>query len=160
MNIKFVVGGLAVIGALYFGSDIYWQHQFEEQTRDRLKNFTMSQEMQDAMRGLPIKADILNQYPNIFFYMTLTQDIPRETEALVKTTMSANSQKLACGYFTKIQSQDEKNNDKTKAIVNVLEEDKVSMTYIAKTRMGHVLLEYKQVLSECPEFNTLKQSID
>ena len=159
MNIKFVVGGLAVIGALYFGSDIYWQHQFKEETRTNLKNFSMSQEMQDATRGLPIKADILNQYPNIFFYMTLTQDIPRETEALVKSTLSANSQKFACGFFAKIQNQGEKNKDKTKAIVNVIEEDKVTMTYIAKTRMGQVLLEYKQVLSQCPEFNSLKQSV-
>ena len=119
----------------------------------------MNQEMLDATRGLPIKADILNQYPNIFFYMTLTQDIPRESEALVTTTLSANSQKFACGFFAKIQNQGEKNKDKTKAIVNVIEEDKVTMTYIAKTRMGQVLLEYKQVLSQCPEFNSLKQSV-
>ncbi len=30
MNIKFVVGGVVVIGALFLGTEIYWKKQFEQ----------------------------------------------------------------------------------------------------------------------------------
>ncbi|WP_277606342.1 hypothetical protein [Acinetobacter sp. NIPH 2699] len=35
----------------------------------------------------------------------------------------------------------------------------VVMTYIVKNRLGSVLMEHKQVLSQCPEFLSLKQSL-
>lgn len=159
MNIKFVVIGVAVIAALYFGTEKYWQHEFEEQERNILKNLAFTPEMLNASKGLPIKGDILNQYPNIFFYMSFTQDFPQGTEATIKPKLLENSQKLACGPFSKLYQQDNKYNDKAKAIISVIEKDNVAMTYIVKNRLGSVLMEHKQVLSQCPEFQLLKTSI-
>ncbi|HBO71210.1 MAG TPA: hypothetical protein DD639_02255, partial [Acinetobacter sp.] len=64
-----------------------------------------------------------------------------------------------CSYFSEVSDQDDKYKDRAKAIVNVIEEDNITMTYIAKNRLGDILLEHKQVLSQCPEFINLKQSI-
>lgn len=157
MNIKFVVIGLVIIGALFYGTEKYWQHEFEEIARNGLKNLTYTQDMQEAMKGLPIKADILNQYPNLFFYVDFTQDIPAQSEAMIKSKLLENSQKIACQLFSRLPAQD--NKDKAKAAVNVIEEDNVTMTYIVRARFGKVLMEHKQVLTQCPEFQTLKQSI-
>ncbi|MCH7315162.1 hypothetical protein [Acinetobacter sp. ANC 3882] len=159
MNFKFVVGGVAIIAALYFGTEKYWQYEFEEQERNSLKNLAITPEMQTASKGLPIKSDILNQYPNIFFYMNFTQDLPQEAEAFIKPKLLENSQKLACGYFSQLPQQDNKYKDKAKAVVSVIEQDNVVMTYIVKNRLGNVLMEHKQVLSQCPEFQVLKLSI-
>lgn len=157
MNIKFVVVGLLIIGGLFFGTEKYWQHEFEETARNGLKNLSYTADMQDTLKGLPIKADILNQYPNLFFYVDFTQEIPAQAEALIKTKLMENSQKMACQIFSKLPELE--NKDKAKAIVNVIEEDNVAMTYIIKARFGKVLMEHKQVLVECSEFQLLKQSV-
>lgn len=159
MNIKFITIGLVIIGALYFGTEKYWQHEFEEQQRNELKSLTFDEKMQEEIRGLPIKGDILNQYPNIFLYMSFTADLPKNIETQIKSKLAENSQKLICRYFSEVSDQDDKYKDHAKAIVNVIEEDNITMTYIAKNRLGDILLEHKQVLSQCPEFINLKQSI-
>jgi hypothetical protein len=81
MNIKFITIGLVIIGALYFGTEKYWQHEFEEQQRNELKSLTFDEKMQEEIRGLPIKGDILNQYPNIFLYMSFTADLPKNIDS-------------------------------------------------------------------------------
>ncbi len=50
MNIKFVVGGLLVIAALFFGTEKYWEHEFQEQARTYLKQVHMDAEDQTATR--------------------------------------------------------------------------------------------------------------
>ena len=40
MNIKFVVGGVVVIGALFLGTEIYWKKQFEQKARDDFKSLS------------------------------------------------------------------------------------------------------------------------
>ncbi|MCY6411805.1 hypothetical protein QTA56_06575 [Acinetobacter sp. VNH17] len=157
MNVKFVVVGLLIIGGLFYGTEKYWQHEFEETARNGLKNFSYTPEMKDAMKDLPIKADILNQYPNLFFYVDFTQEIPAQAEAIIKTKLMENSQRIACQVFSRLPEKEDK--DKAKAIVNVIEEDNVAMTYIVKARFGKVLMEHKQVLTQCPEFQLLKQSV-
>jgi len=96
MNIKFITIGLVIIGALYFGTEKYWQHEFEEQQRNELKSLTFDEKMQEEIRGLPIKGDILNQYPNIFLYMSFTADLPKNIETQIKSKLAENSQKLIC----------------------------------------------------------------
>ena len=159
MNIKFITIGLLIIGALYYGTEKYWQHEFEEQERNELKRLVFDEKMQEEIKDLPIKGDILNQYPNIFLYMSFTADLPKNIEVQIKSKLAENSQKLICSYFAEVSDQDDKYKDRAKAIVNVIEEDNITMTYIAKTRLGDVLLEHKQVLAQCPEFINLKQSI-
>ncbi len=100
MNIKFITIGLVIIGALYFGTEKYWQHEFEEQQRNELKSLTFDEKMQEEIRGLPIKGDILNQYPNIFLYMSFTADFPKNIETQIKSKLAENSQKLICRYFS------------------------------------------------------------
>ncbi|USA47333.1 hypothetical protein NDN11_04200 [Acinetobacter sp. C26M] len=159
MNIKFITIGILIIGALYFGTEKYWQHEFEEQQRNELKNLVFDEKMQEEIKELPIKGDILNQYPNIFLYMSFTIDLPRDIETQIKSKLAENSQKLVCSYFSEVSDQDDKYKDRVKAIINVVEQDNITMTYIAKNRLGNTLLEYNQVLSQCPEFISLKQSI-
>ena len=123
MNIKFITIGLIIIGALYFGTEKYWQHEFEEQQRNELKSLTFDEKMQEEIRGLPIKGDILNQYPNIFLYMSFTADLPKNIETQLKSKLAENNQKLICSYFSEVFDQDDKYKDRAKAIVNVIEDN-------------------------------------
>ena len=50
MNIKFITIGLVIIGALYFGTEKYWQHEFEEQQRNELKSLTFDEKMQEEKK--------------------------------------------------------------------------------------------------------------
>ena len=78
MNIKFVVGGVVVIGALFLGTEIYWKKQFEQKARDDFKSLSFLKPMNDAMAkaNLPLKVDALNHYPHVLVYADFTQDLP------------------------------------------------------------------------------------
>ncbi len=164
MNVKFVVGGLAVIGTLFLGNELYWGHKFEQQAREDFKKIGITPDMQAAMGSMPLKVDVLNQYPNIHYYMNFTRDIPESDIDFNNSkyyVFKQTSNALSCGYFNHIMSMesDSKYKDKSKAVIKVVEQDKVTISHTIKDRRGEVLYEQKQVLSECPNFATLKQSV-
>ena len=164
MNIKFVATGLIIIGALFWGTEIYWAKQFEQQARDHFKSMAFIQQMNEAMSraGYPIKVDALNQYPHVLVYVTLTEPM---TENVNRDDLRGEMEKahhqMTCGYFDYIQEKEasDKYKDIGKGVVKVIEEDQPATTYFFKTYDGNVLYEKKQILSECSEFFKLKQSI-
>ncbi|HCL58715.1 MAG TPA: hypothetical protein DHW80_02770 [Acinetobacter sp.] len=152
MNIKFVVVGLLVIAGLFFGTEKYWEHEFQQQARDNLKQVHMDAQTKQRLEnsGLPISGDILNQYPNIITYMKLTT----LADDQLSTEIQKHVQQLGCMQVDQLQGQEP---DLVKAYIVVLEEDQVASTYTIQNKFGKPVFEYKQVLSECPNFTKLRQ---
>ena len=152
MNIKFVVVGLLVIAGLFFGTEKYWEHKFQQQARDNLKQVHMDAQTQQRLEnsGLPISGDILNQYPNIITYMKLTtfadNQLPAEIQSHVR--------QLGFMQVDQLQGQEP---DLLKSYITVLEEDQVSSSYTIQNKFGKAVFEHKQILADCPNFMTLSQ---
>lgn len=165
MNIKFVSVGILIIAGLFFGNEYYWKKQFEQRAREDYQSFVSISKINDTIErvGLPIKLDALNHYPHILVYTNITQALPRSvTQERLRTEFKKISHGLSCGYFEYIHQKEaeDKYKDITQGIVTVVEKDQVAITTIYKNYLGEVLYENKQVLAQCPEFITLKQSID
>ncbi|WP_291374232.1 hypothetical protein [Acinetobacter sp. UBA6720] len=164
MNIKFVAVGLVIIGVLFGGTELYWKKQFEQQARDHFKNISFVQSVNEAMArtNLPLQVDALNQYPHTLVYVNLTQNLPASVDqADLMTQMEKLHHQMSCGYFDYLQQKEaeDKHKDFGKAVVTVVEEDQLAISYILKNKQGKVWYEQKQILSQCPEFIELKQSI-
>ena len=165
MNIKFVVGGVVVIGALFLGTEIYWKKQFEQKARDDFKSLSFLKPMNDVMAkaNLPLKVDALNHYPHVLVYADFTQDLPNTVnKTAMQAEMRSASHQMSCGYFDYVREKEatEKYKDVGQGIVTVVEEDQLAMTHIFKSRLGEVMHEQKQILSQCPEFIELKKSVE
>lgn len=152
MNIKFVVGGLLVIAGLFFGTEKYWEHEFQEQARTYLKQVHMDEKTKQRLEssGLPISGDILNQYPNIITYLKLTTLADDQLSPEIK----AHVQQIGCMQVEQLQGQEP---DLVKAYLAVFEEDQVSSTYTIQNKFGKPIFEHKQILTDCPNFMTLRQ---
>jgi hypothetical protein len=152
MNIKFVVIGLLVIAGLFFGTEKYWEHKFQQQARDNLKQVHMDAQTQQRLEnsGLPISGDILNQYPNIITYMKLTTLADNQLPAEIQNHV----RQLGCMQVDQLQGQEP---DLVKAYIKVLEEDQVSSSYTIQNKFGKAVFEHKQILADCPNFMTLRQ---
>jgi len=152
MNIKFVVGGLLVIAGLFFGTEKYWEHTFQQQARDNLKQLHMDAQTKQRLEnsGLPISGDILNQYPNIITYMKLTT----LADDQLPTQIQTHVQQLGCMQVDLLKGQEP---DLVNAYAVVLEEDQVAYTYTIQNKFGKALFEHKQILADCPNFMALRQ---
>ena len=161
MNIKFVFWGLVIIGGLLFGNELYWKKQFEDQARDYFKSMKLPDS--EALRALPVKGEILNQYPNIHLYMNYTQTLPSSVniESAKHSVFEPVSNQMFCGFFEFMQREEADRKDKYRAegVVTVVEEDNVTMTMNIKDKLGQTLFEKTQKLSECPEFIALKNTV-
>ena len=152
MNIKFVVVGLLVIAGLFFGTEKYWEHTFQQQARDNLKQLHMDAQTKQRLEnsGLPISGDVLNQYPNIITYMKLTT----LADDQLPTQIQNHVQQLSCMQVDQLQSLE---SDLVKAYLAVFEEDRVSSTYTIQNKFGKAVFEHKQILADCPNFMKLRQ---
>ncbi len=116
----------------------------------------------EALRALPVKGEILNQYPNIHFYVNYTQTLPSSLniESAKYSVFEPVSNQMFCGFFEFVQREetDRKYKYRAKGIVTVVEEDDVTMTMNIKDKLGQSLFEKTQKLSECPEFIALKNT--
>ena len=152
MNIKFVVVGLLVIAGLFFGTEKYWEHTFQQQARDNLKQLHMDAQTKQRLEnsGLPISGDVLNQYPNIITYMKLTTLADDQLPIQIQNHV----QQLSCMQVDQLQSLE---SDLVKAYLAVFEEDRVSSTYTIQNKFGKAVFEHKQILGDCPNFMKLRQ---
>ncbi len=121
--------------------------------------------MNDAMAqaNLPMKIDALNHYPHVLVYVDFTQDLPNTVnQTEMQAEMRSASHQMSCGYFDYVREKEatEEYKDVGQGIVTVVEEDQLAMTHIFKSRLGEVVYEQKQILSQCPEFIELKKSIE
>ena len=148
MNIKFVIAGLVIIAGLFGGTELYWQHEFQQQARETLKNIRMDDTMRQQIKstGLPIEGDILNQYPNIITYMYLTEFNGNQVPDAIKN----NVNQLGCSILDKLKGQEP---DLVDAYLTVYKDDKVTATYIIQNKFRQEIYQTKQTLTECPNFN-------
>ncbi|MEG2693298.1 MAG: hypothetical protein RR966_01990 [Acinetobacter sp.] len=148
MNLKFVIVGLLIIAGLFWGTEKYWQHEFQQQARQTLKNIRMDDALRQQISntGLPIEGDILNQYPNIITYLYLTEFNGKQVPDSIKNNVNL----LGCSILEKLKGQEP---DLIDAYLTVYKEDKVTSTYIIQNKFKKEIYQTKQMLAECPNFN-------
>lgn len=153
MNIKFVFVGLLVIAGLFWGTEKYWQHEFQQQARDTLKSIRMDDTMRQQISntGLPIEGDILNQYPNIITYMYLKEF----NEKQIPDSIKSNVNQLGCSILDKLKGQEP---DLVDAYLTVYKEDKVTSTFIIQNKFRQEVYQTRQLLSDCPNFNVMAEA--
>lgn len=70
MNIKFVLGGLFIIGALIFFNDWNYKNTLEEKFRETGKSLNTDSGLSTSIEGYSVDAKLLNQYPHLIVNMT------------------------------------------------------------------------------------------
>lgn len=162
MNIKFVIIGLVIIAALWFGNEHYSAKKFQEQVRNGLKNIKIDAQMENEMKrsGLPLKMDILNHYPKITHYYDIDVLLPSEQAQQIRTQMQQEINEQPCRYINNHPNltNDTKYHDYYNAYKTVLEEDNVSMTIIVRDKNKQKIAEATQELAKCSVFLTPPKS--
>ena len=79
MNIKFVVVGLLVIAGLFFGTEKYWEHKFQQQARDNLKQVHMDAQTQQRL-GCGLLAEGIMNHLTVQETVKVTQRFPDQNE--------------------------------------------------------------------------------
>ena len=139
--------------ALYFGYPKYQDYRFTEQVRENMRTETVNIK---ALEGLPIKAEVDNNYPQIEMRFKFKDVAYDDLNAAIKKTMRQEVKSLACRNLKNIEGQ---NHQLIKAKTKILEEDKVSIRIIVRGQAGKHITEHTQVLSKCANFAALKQLV-
>lgn len=152
MNIKFVVGGLMVIGGLVFFNNHHYKNKLEDNFRQDGQRLASGTTGSKHIEGYSVKTELLNKYPHYIVYMTvqrLTADtLPQKVEQRIKY--------MPCDMdLIKLGTNDEA--DIITARANVIEEDQIKWTYIVQNEQGSKLLEFSQVVKDCPEFQKFRK---
>lgn len=147
---------LILIGAIGLG--VFWGYpkyqimQLEDETRLSLKSGgfgLLEARYQPIMRAAKIDFTVLDQYPNIRFYMRnieyTGQEVPADVDLMIKT--------MACESLESFRELEEKARIAT---LNILEEDQITFHMSVKNKLGLELVKHEQKLSSCPNFLQLK----
>ncbi|WP_228200179.1 hypothetical protein [Acinetobacter tianfuensis] len=147
MNLKFIAAGVLAVAGLFFGTEKYWEHQFQEQVRSTLKGLRADQAFKQHIQntGFPVDGDILNQYPNIITYIKLTDFTGTQAPAEIQSYIN----QLGCMQVEKLRNEEP---DMVKAYLAVYKDDQVASTYMLQNKYGKALYQHKQVLMDCPNF--------
>ena len=149
MNVKLVGGGIVFIIAAFVGQDMYFDAKDEEKFRQQSRSFKIDDKLRSEMKGLPLKVDLLNQYPNMFFYFTFTEPLEIKVE-----NFESELQKIGCQTIQHLVSSDDTHY--TKAAINVIQKDNITLTYVVKNYQYREIFKNRVELSSCSEFKTLQ----
>ena len=151
MPLMLVLIGMICFG-VFLGYPKYQMMQLEDEARHDLKSGGFAQfeaKYRPLMRAAKIDFSVLDQYPNIRFYMRNTAysgaDLPEDVRSMVST--------MGCESMESFRPMEEKART---ALLNVLEEDQVTFHISLKNKFGAELAGHQQKLSACPNFLTLK----
>ena len=145
---------IAVIGlGVFWGYPKYQIMQLEDEARTNLKSGGFAQfkaNYQPLMQAAKVDFDVLDQYPNIRFYMRNTLYEGSTLPAPVQVQM----QSMPCASIETFKVLEAKART---AMLNVLEEDQITFHIHLKNKLGAELMHHEQKLSQCPNFMTLRQ---
>lgn len=160
MNINRVVILLAIFGALYYGYPKYQDKKFAEQIRTELKK-PISEEQFMSGSKLPeeqkkqIFASLDNNYPNINFNIRFRKinksDLGKDTIEQMKKMAFYG----ACQGFYEMGNQN--NEYARKMMAKIVKEDKVFINYNVKDKLGTVILDIKNPMTDCYGFAQFEQ---
>ncbi len=160
MNLNRVIVLLAIFGALYYGYPKYQDKKMVEQIRAALKK-PISEEQFMLGSKLPeeqkkqIFASLDNNYPNIDFNIRLRQinksDLDKETvERMEKMAFYGACQ----GFY---ENGRENSEYARKMMAKIVKEDKVFINYHVKDKLGKVILDIKNPMTDCYGFAQFEQ---
>lgn len=156
---KFIIL-LAIFGALYYGYPKYQDKKLAEQIRTELKK-PISQEQFMSSSKLPaeqkkqIFASLDNQYPNINFNLQFRQLNKTDLDKNAIEQMKKMAFFGACQGFYQMSSQN--NEYARKMMAQIVKEDKVFINYSVKDKLGKVILDIKNPMTDCYGFSELEE---
>ena len=137
---------------LFLGYPKYQVMQLEDEVRSNLKSGGFAEieaQYRPIMNAAKIDFSVLDQYPNVRFYMRNTQFEGKELPDNLREMVD----KMSCDSIQSFRSLEEK--ERT-AVLNVLEEDQVVFHISLKNKFGAELTSHQQKLSTCPNFTALR----
>ena len=147
---------LVLIGMICFGVFLgypkYQIMKLEDKMRSTLKSGGFAQfeaQYRPFMNAAKIDFSVLDQYPNIRFYMRNTayagKDLPEGLRRMAQT--------MSCDSIESFRAMEYK--ERT-ALLNVLEEDQITFHVSLKNKFGTELAAHQQKLSACSNFLALR----
>ena len=147
---------IAVIGlGVFWGYPQYQIMQLEDEARTNLKSGGFSSFVEQAkpvMQAMKMDFSVLDQYPNIRFYMRNTVYEGDQLDDQVKENLKV----MSCESIDSFKLMEAKART---AMLNVLEEDQITFHIYLKNKLGKELLHHEQKLSQCVNFSTLRHYI-
>lgn len=137
---------------VFLGYPKYQVMQLEDEVRSNLKSGGFAEieaQYRPLMNAAKIDFSVLDQYPNVRFYMRNTQFEGKELPDNLREMVD----KMSCDSIQSFRSLEEK--ERT-AVLNVLEEDQVVFHISLKNKFGAELASHQQKLSACPSFTALR----
>lgn len=151
---------IAIFGALYYGYPKYQDKKLAEQIRTELKK-PISQEQFMSGSKLPaeqkkqISASLDNHYPNINFNIRFKQlkqtDLDKNTIEQMKKLAFYG----ACQGFYEMGGKS--NEHARKMMAKIIKEDKVFINHHFKDKLGKVILDTKNPMTDCYGFEQFEQ---
>lgn len=137
---------------VFLGYPKYQVMKLEYEVRSNLKSGGFAEieaQYRPIMNAAKIDFSVLDQYPNVRFYMRNTQFEGKELPDNFREMVD----KMSCDSIQSFRSLEEK--ERT-AVLNVLEEDQVVFYISLKNKFGAELASHQQKLSACPSFTALR----
>lgn len=143
---------LVVIGMIAFGG--FWAYpkyqimQLEDEARTGLKSGGFSafaEQTRPVMQAMKMDFSVLDQYPNIRFYMRHMAYEGDQLDERIKLDMQA----MSCESINSFKVMEPKART---AMLNVLEQDQIIFHVYLKNKLGEELMHHEQKLSQCPNF--------
>lgn len=148
-NVMIVIAILMIFWQVIYPK--YQSYKYEKQAREYLKTtWSDDTKKEIASRQPPgLQIDLLNQYPNIRIYQNFLVNAVAIPELLNKQTF----QKAWCSQLNGLTAMEIK---PRLAMLNVLEQDKVTFYLITKDKFGKEIFSFQQRISACPNFDKIR----
>lgn len=149
---SFTILLLIIFLLLYFGYPKYEEYKFVEEIRENMRT---EQPETPAITGLPITADVTNDYPNTSIVFYLTDLKYSDLTPALRIKLREEVKKIACRNLEIIRNGGQ---EYKKAMIKIFEEDHNSMKITVRDRNKEYIADHHQTLSECRNFEDLKWS--
>lgn len=156
MKLKiFFVAIMMIVGIIFYAYPAYQLAQTEDQVRESIRNIpnhATAKNLQN-LDGYHATAEVLNQYPKFFVYITLKEyqekNAPKEVIEFIK--------EFSC------QGLEALKNDSAiyrKANLNVMKKDQHQFEFIVKNIFGDTLFKHTQITANCPNFTEIENYVE
>lgn len=152
---KFIIL-LVIFGALYYGYPKYQDKKLAEQIRTELKKPVSSDALMQSSKMPPelkqhLIASIENRYPTlhfqVMFKMVNKSDFNKnDIDAMKKLAFTGACQ----GFYGNVSQGSE---HQRKIAAKIIKEDQIKLSYTLKDKMGQVVFEHTDLMSNCYGFS-------